>query len=158
QLRGAGRDVVFVLQGKKFSGRKTGIFDIRPDVPADYTRLFADLVEKKVQVGAIIYAWPLRPGESDVLRNAFYRLMFLVQSLPWALAGQLYVITAGAFQLEPKDEVSPMSATVLGTCKTLSYENPRWSCQHLDVGPADLAGDANRVAESLGGMINSSIS
>lgn len=124
----------------------------------DFTRLLEELAGTDRLPDTIVHLGTLyRPGElldlqdtERCLENGFFNLLALIQSLAGHAADRplhLAVVTTGAFQVTGDETVIPGNAAVLGPCRVLSQEHPRWTARCVDVRMDGR--DPSRLAEIL---------
>jgi phthiocerol/phenolphthiocerol synthesis type-I polyketide synthase E len=154
-LRSAGCAVTEVAPGDTYA-RTGSRYTIRPDVPADYAALLADL---DTVPDRVVHAWALaeEPAGNDVDTTwAAQRLgLFSVVCLVQALAGagidvHLDVVTSATQHVVGDDLTRPEHATVAGVVRSAPFDVPGLRLRHVDcttvTRPDELAGALGRPA------------
>ncbi|HEY7596830.1 MAG TPA: beta-ketoacyl synthase N-terminal-like domain-containing protein [Actinophytocola sp.] len=154
-LRAYGCAVTEVVPGEEY-GRTAAGYTIRPDEPADYAALLADLGEVP---GRFVHAWSLagEPAGDDVAATwaAQQVGLFSVVRLVQALAGagrtaDIDVVTAATQHVAGDDLLRPEHATVAGVVRSAPFDVPGMRLRHVDctaaTGPAELVGALGRPA------------
>ncbi|HEV7652809.1 MAG TPA: type I polyketide synthase, partial [Actinophytocola sp.] len=159
-LRSAGCAVIEVAPGDAYARTGSG-YTIRPDEPADYQALLADL---DAVPDRVVHAWALagEPAGDDVDATwAAQRLgLFAVVRLVQALAGSartagtdlhLDVVTSGTRHVAGADLTRPEHATVAGVVRSAPFDVPGMRVRQIDctaaTRPAELAGALARPAD-----------
>lgn len=148
QLTQAGAEVMAVRPGERFDQDDAGDFTIRIDARDDMAELIDSLL---VSPRAIVHAFSLASTEAGPAQDpiahfdaeqdcGFYSALSLASQLvDGSGAGrraELVLLTAGAVGVLGSDLRHPEHATLAALAPTLSQENRRLTCRHIDVDPA----------------------
>ncbi|MGH3860162.1 SDR family NAD(P)-dependent oxidoreductase [Actinokineospora sp.] len=156
RLRGAGAEVTAVRPGVAFEQDDAGDFTVPVADPAHMTDLVASQL---VTPRTIVHGWSLAaPVESDdpiahfdaEQERGFYSAMTLARELTddsgVAPPIEFVLLTSGAVAVVGSDLRHPEHATLAALGASLSQENPRLRCRHID---ADDAGTLAGLTEAV---------
>jgi acyl transferase domain-containing protein/acyl carrier protein len=152
----AGDGVVEVVPGPAYRRLTPGRYELRPEEPADYLSLVADL-RADDRLSRVVHAWALDGPPAGVDPAATWRaqdrglfsLLFLIQALAATTAAdglRVDVLTWGTQNVLGGDLTRPEHATVAGIVRSVPYDVPLL-LRHVDAGPADLADPTALLAE-----------
>ncbi|SDI33883.1 Phosphopantetheine attachment site [Actinokineospora alba] len=151
RLRSAGAEVAAVRPGAAFDQDDIGDFTVPVDDPGHLTDLISSqLVTPRTIVHGWSLASPVDAGDPIAHFDAeqdrgFYSVMTLARELTddsgVAPPIDLVLLTSGAVAVVGTDLRHPEHATLAAVGPSLSQENPRLRCRHVDV-DVDLAVDA----------------
>jgi len=116
-------------------------YQLHPERPEHYQRLFATLHANGVRVQHIIHAWTYTPPtpEPDLEQThalGFNSLLFLAQALPQVpddSSMNLYVISSGSQSLTSDDTLAYAKTPLFGLIAALPNEMPGLRCRHIDL-------------------------
>ena len=140
RLTALGEDAVTVSPSKAFSKSEPALYNIDPNNPLDYQKVFAELIDANRKPTKVVFV----DGVENRLSNSknkfdepLNRLLYLLQAI-----GKFYrtqalsfsVLTFNAHSVTGEEALSPRGALMYGMCKSLPYEIPsiRWNSIDLD--------------------------
>ncbi|MFZ0677279.1 SDR family NAD(P)-dependent oxidoreductase [Candidatus Binatus sp.] len=144
-LRRRGELCLAVQHGKSFAQLGPERFEIDPNNPADYQRLFAEIAATGKFPRSMVHLWSMcestQPDESlDNLSTAetmsFYSLLFLGQALGAIdneVPVQLAIVTNSLHRVSGEAIRDPIRALIAGPCGVIPRELPGLSCINIDV-------------------------
>ncbi len=146
-LREKGALAIRVVAGQAFARTGTGEYAVRPEEPADYDALFADLRRAGADLRRIVNAWALEADAASAAgRGTFYSSLYLAQCLGRHFPGvpvQLGIIASEAHEIVGGEQANPSSCMALWPIRVLPLEYPHVTCVAVDLddpaagGPAD---------------------
>jgi len=145
----SGARAVTVQTGTVFHEIGANSFQIDPHNSEDYRKLLNTIGADGSRPCHIIHAWNFGNsagiGSIDELRESQYRGTYSLLYLAQALLSEpgnnqnirMLVLTDCAQRVNDGDVISPERATLIGILQTMSLENPRFECRHLDCSGLD---------------------
>jgi acyl transferase domain-containing protein/SAM-dependent methyltransferase len=146
---------VMVYPGAAFASVDRRAFQVDPRQPEDFRRLLETL--DRPLAGAV-HLWGLNaeaPTDAAALAESNDRLAGGALHLCQALAAQaarplsLWLVTRGAQAVTRAEDLAPAQAILWGLGRAARAEHPELGCRLLDLGPADPAVEADRLAAWL---------
>jgi len=148
RLQQGGAEVTAVRPGAAFDQDDAGDFTIRSDEPADLAELLRSmLVLPRTIVHGFSLASPEAGPDDDPIAHfgaeqerGFYSALALCRELVDDTGAappiELVLLTSGATAVLNSDLRHPEHATLAALGPSLSQENPRLHCRHIDIDPA----------------------
>jgi acyl-CoA synthetase (AMP-forming)/AMP-acid ligase II len=149
---------VTVEPGTDFARLGPRHYSLRPDQPADYDRLLAELAGQGEKVRRVLHLWTYAPyaGEARDLHElehargpGVYSFLFCCQALARSRATwsrvQLLAVSSHAQPARREDRVACDRTLIAGLVKAVNQEMPQLDCRHVDL----LPGPANAGAQLL---------
>ena len=157
QLRDEGADPVLVRAGTGFAEHGADRFEIAPDEPRDYDRLWDALGGRTAGLRGVIHTLGLAATDAMAdlraldlnQRDGVYSLFHLARSIQRLALDQplvLAVVSAAAQQVVDGDGFDPARVTSFGFARVFSQEQPGVAELSID---HDLSGGPLRVAEQI---------
>ncbi|GAB4194986.1 MAG: hypothetical protein OHK0022_11400 [Roseiflexaceae bacterium] len=142
-LSARGQTVVLASAGQRYAEIEPGHLALRPDQPADYQALLADLAAQGRFPGQIVHLWSVtRPEMADdpaawqaLFAQGGFSLIALAQALGAYPASRcrISVVSTGLQEVTGGEELSPAKATLLGPCQAIPQEYPQLSTRSIDM-------------------------
>ncbi|MFT5375678.1 MAG: acyl transferase domain-containing protein/acyl-CoA synthetase (AMP-forming)/AMP-acid ligase II [Candidatus Latescibacterota bacterium] len=156
-LRARGEHCIVVEQGEEFVKIDAGHYQLNPLRASEFARLFGESAS-----GRVVYLWGL-DSELEGLQSAEQirsaqmlngsAALYVVQALGQSIqeqAPRLAIVTRGAQCVSDGDQVVQAQQRLLwGLGQTVVREYPEWSCQLVDLDPADRTGGVDQLLEAL---------
>ena len=139
RLIALGENTVTVSPSKAFLKSESTHYNIDPNSPSDYQRIFADLIDTNRKPSKVVFVDRAESRVKDSSYNSderLNRLLYLLQAI-----GKFYrthslsfsVITVNAHSVTGEEALSPRGALLYGMCKSLPYEIPSVRWNNIDV-------------------------
>jgi acyl transferase domain-containing protein len=161
RLRSAGGTCTLVVQDAASAADDPDRVVVNAAAPDDVRRLIADSGPAG-GYRAVVHLWALdeNPGldaDSASLDRAAERAcgsaLYLAQALAAAGAsshtGRLVLVTRGAQDVVPSDDLSPMQATLAGLGRVIALEHPELACLRVDLDPTGSDADVDALVDRL---------
>lgn len=153
--RYSGRQVIFVRPGNSFAQTEENGFELNPVDQSDYQKLLIHLRDRNQLPATIVHMWSeqafsTNPKQLDQqLKNGIYSLGKLAKAMmehdgvEWPELLYVFSRTDAAIQ--------PVYAAMSGFCKTLVWENPKFSCKCVEI--SDLP-ETSFLVEMIGNELS----
>jgi myxalamid-type polyketide synthase MxaE and MxaD len=159
-LKTRGEACVVVTVGERFEQVEPGHYRVNPGQPEDFKRLLAEAFGPgQAACRGVVHLWSLDAmGEvsPEALETAGRlgagSVLHLVQALlgaGWRDAPRLWLVTRGAQPVAAEDTVHVAGAPVWGLAKAVVYEHPELRPTLVDLGAAEVVGEAEGLLEEL---------
>nr|QEO74290.1 phosphopantetheine-binding domain-containing pro [uncultured bacterium] len=158
-LAAAGRRIVAVQPGARFTVVADDRYSIDPGSQADYCTLIDALRARGHVPDRVVHLWtvsgePAAIDEAARIARAFYSPVFLARALGRFLGErrkpiEIAVVTSGAHDVLGDESLDPVGAMAVGACKVIPLEYPNLTCRAIDVDPPRGAAAAARVAGDI---------
>lgn len=140
RLSERGARVTVVDEGRSFSRRQDGGYEVRPGNASDYEKLFSELSEGKALPARTLHLWGVgaaRDADPAASQDVgFFSLVALAQALENESSGaphRIVVVTSGMQEVSLEPPAHPEKATVLGPVRVIPQEYPGVRCKSIDV-------------------------
>jgi len=143
RLAAMGLSCTVVRFGQKFKRLSENSFELNPDVPEDYVRLFSELRERLSGSLNIVHLGSLTRGRKPTVdsvrssqRYSFYSLFHLAQAigeLGISIPIKVSMVSNQLHQITGEENLDPTAATVLGLCGVVHKEYPNITIFNLDL-------------------------
>jgi epothilone polyketide synthase D len=157
-LTEAGRQTIRVTAGDSEARLAEHHFQVRPDEPADFQRLVAELTADKQPIKAA-YLWSMEPPQpsrplSITGIDGCGRLLPIIQALAGTSAGsnhQLWVITQGGQRVsdERLEHAAPAPLWAMARMSNVEHRQLRCACVDLDPSLPDTSSQLPAVVQEL---------
>jgi len=162
KLKQQGHEIITVAAGTQFSQLDEYTYFVDPRSGNDYRTLFDAIQKSNKNPGSIVHLWQVMPHLQSSSRIefseecqslGFHSLLLLVQALDlWNTSAPLriQVISNNMHEVTNEHVSYPEKATVLGPCRVIPQEYPRFTCQSIDI---DWSGPGGSQDENLLGQL-----
>ena len=148
ELKAAGRQVVCVEAGERFTILGDGSYALDPADRADYDRLLEELRSAGTLPDRIVHLWSTEEPASDrpddrvrrELDLGMYSVLFLVQALGESRGMprcRLEIVTSGLHDITGGEIVRPGVAAVAGLCRVVPQEYTFLASRLVDLVPSE---------------------
>ncbi|HEU4325736.1 MAG TPA: SDR family NAD(P)-dependent oxidoreductase [Roseiflexaceae bacterium] len=158
-LGARGQTVVRVSAGQRYEAVEPGHQALRPDRPADYQTLLADLAAQGRFPDQIVHLWAVTPpGEAadpaawqTLLAQGAYSLIALAEALDAYPAShcRISVVSTGLQEVTGGEELCPAKAPLLGPCQAIPQEHQQLSVRSIDLLLPASGGAFEQAVEQL---------
>ncbi|MFP5263123.1 MAG: SDR family NAD(P)-dependent oxidoreductase [Blastocatellia bacterium] len=147
-LSQAGVKVLWARPAGEWRQESEDSYALDPKRREDYDALLAALHQRGMTPNRIVHLWNVTDPDPEMdfeesQDRGFYSLLFLAQALSsnGGDAVEINVVSTQLYQVESADRLQPQKAPLIGPCRVIPQEIPRFRCRSIDVGAGLQARD-----------------
>lgn len=161
RLAEEGHDVTVVVPGKKFLRSRPGQYVVDPHAPSDYGLLLSSLEKEGLSPRRFVHLWThaadrplltateLEKQQALGLHSVLHLAQALARSMRTESLRNLWVVSNGAFEVQPGEGVACEKAALPGLLKTFPREIPGLVVVHCDLAGAQKTGELDDLVREL---------